>query len=265
MLIAFANLAQAGTPLLDSITDSDFNTVSQEFSTTFVHTSVSPPTSLGKVFGVEASLVAGAHQSKRIEDLAKKFDPNAQIGFIPHAMVNGMVSVPFGVTIETNVLPQLDLQGLKLKHFSGAVKWSLTDAILPNLPFDLAVRTYYSTSEIGYNQTVPNGQFGNVNSDVTFKCNMVGGDLMFGIDLPGIDPYVGFGYVKSNATLSAHATASVPYSIFSDGVSDSKSNAVESSRIIAGVQVKLIALATGVEYSYVFGAHRASAKLALSF
>lgn len=260
------NFLNASVPLLDTITDEEFKTVSEEFSTTFVHTSVSPPTSLGKIFGVEASLIAGAHQSSRIEEIAKRYDPNIKVGFIPHALINAVIQVPFGVSIETNALPQFDLQGMKLKHISGAVKWSLTDSILPGLPFDIAVRTYYSGSEIGYSQTVTGGQFpGSVTSDVGFKTNMLGGDMLVGLDLPMIDPYIGFGYVNSHSTLSARATAGGPYSIFSDGVSDSKTTDVKSMRAIAGVQLKILALASGLEYSYVFGTHRASLKLALSF
>ncbi|MCC6137185.1 MAG: hypothetical protein IT287_01015 [Bdellovibrionaceae bacterium] len=264
ILALSCNASAASTPTFDDLSDADFDSISKDFSGMFVHTSATPPTSLGKIFGVEAAVIAGAAEIPGVESISKRFDPTLDIPYAPFAMLYGAVSVPFGITIETNILPSTDVSGLDLSHYGAALKWSLTDNLFSGLPFDLAVKTFYSKSEIGFSQTVANGG-PSINVDVGFENKMSGADLVFGLDFIVVQPYVGAGYVRSSSDLRGVAAADPSYSLFVDNVSESKHTSVSSARLIAGCQFNLAMLKTSVEYNNVFGNNRLAVKLGLAF
>ena len=256
----------AQVPSFDSMSDEDLDLVVKEFASNFVHTSATPPTSLGKLFGVEAAVIVGATESPGIEQLSKQVDPSSDVPYIPHAWLLGGVSIPYGVSVELNVLPELDLGDLKMSHTSVGLKWSVTDQFFKNLPFDWAVRTYYTKSEISYQQTVSNPSFpATSNVNVSFENTMIGGDTLIGFDLSVIEPYVGLGFVSTDGELSGVAATSTPYSLFDDLTSRSKSSKQSSERIIAGCQFNLALMSVGLEYTRVFSINRLSAKLGLKF
>lgn len=254
----------ASTPTFDDLSDADFDSIAKDFSGMFVHTSATPPTSLGKVFGVEAAIIAGAAEIPGVESISQRFDPSIEIPYAPFAMLYGAVSVPFGITIETNILPETEVSELELSHFGAAVKWSITDNFLESLPFDLAIKTFFSKSEIGFSQTVTSGGPA-INVDVGFENTMSGAELLFGWDFLVVQPYVGAGYVNSRSDLRGVAAADPTYSLFVDNVSESKSTSVSSARFIAGCQFNLAVLKTSVEYNNVFGNNRVAVKLGVGF
>lgn len=256
--------AIAETPTFDDLSDADFDTIAKDFSGLFVHTSATPPTSLGKIFGVEAAVIAGAAEIPGVESISKRFDPTVDIPYAPFAMLYGAVSVPMGVTIETNLLPETDVDTLSLKHLGLGVKWSVTDVLFENLPFDLAIKTFYSNSEIGFTQTVTTGGPA-VSVDVGFENKMHGLEVLLGWDAMIVQPYVGAGYVASKSDLRGVASADPSYSLFIDNVSQSKSTSVSSARFIAGCQFNLALLKTSVEYNNVFGNNRLAVKLGVAF
>jgi len=260
-LFLLANPAVADEPTFDNLSDEDLELITQEFSAMFVHTSATPPTALGKVFGIEAGIIASAVKSKSIEEISKRVDSNAEVPFLPSAVIFGAVSVPYGFTIETNILPEVELSGLEASHYGAGVKWSLTDNLLPDLPFDLAVKTYYSKSEVSFNQVIP----GSGQVDVGFENSMYGADVLFGLDLVAIQPYVGAGFVNSDSEIDGTAAADPSYSLFLDNVSRSKKSSAESMRLTAGCQFNLTLLKLTAEYNRVFDRDRLSVKLGLAF
>lgn len=266
MALCTWHFSLANVPTLDSLSDEDLGTVVKEFGANFVHTSATPPTSLGKVFGVEAAMIVGLTESPGVRSLSQSIDPESDIGQIPHAWLLGGFSVPYGVSVEINMLPEVDLQDLEMKHTSVAVKWSVTDQFFKNLPFDMAIRTYYTTSEISFRQTVTNPSFPATSSvDVSFKNTMIGGDTLFGFDLGVIEPYAGIGFVNVDGRLSGASTTETPYSLFDDLTSQQKSVKTDSTRMIAGLRINLLAFNIGLEYSQLFSTSRVSAKMGLQF
>ncbi len=256
----------AGTPTFDGLSDEQLDTIVQEFAANFVHTSATPPTSLGKVFGVEAAMIVGLTQSPGVKEISRSVDPNSEIEYLPHAWLLGGISVPYGVSVELNILPELDLQDLEMKHTSVGIKWSLTDQFLEGLPFDLAVRTYYTTSEVRFRQTVSNPSFPATSDvDVSFKNTMIGGDTLIGFDLSIVEPYLGLGFVSTDGKLSGVSATNTPYSLFDDVSSREKSSKQDSARLIAGAMFHLAMLNVGIEYSQVFSTSRLSAKLGMQF
>ncbi|MCB9073780.1 MAG: hypothetical protein H6623_09170 [Bdellovibrionaceae bacterium] len=254
----------ADNPSFDNISDADFKTIAKEFSSLFVHTSATPPTSLGKVFGVEAAVIGGVSAIPGIEAISKRQDPTIKMPYAPFAVLFAAVSVPYGITIETNLLPKIDVSSLNLQHTGIAAKWSITDLYWQNLPFDLAVKTYFSKSEIGFSQIVNNGS-GNINVDVGFKNTMQGAEALFGWDFLVVQPYVGGGFVTSRSELNGTATVDPSFSLFVDNVSQSKKTSVSSARWIVGCQFNLTVLKASLEYNNVFGNNRLAAKLGFAF
>lgn len=266
LLLQLGSVAFSQVPTLDSISNEDLDTIVKEFSTGFVHTSATPPTSLGKVFGVEAAMIAGINESPGVEAISQRIDPQSEVKYLPHLWLLGGFSVPYGVSVELNVLPELDIENLKMNHMSAGIKWSVTDKFLKGLPFDLAIRTYYSKSEMSYVQTVSNPSFPATSTvKVSFENVMVGGDTLFGVDLGMLEPYGGVGFVSTTGTLRGTATTSTPYSLFDDLVSDQKESKQSSVRLLAGCMFHLTALNIGLEYTNLFATHRVSAKLGVQF
>jgi len=255
--------AHADTPTFDNLSDDDFKSISKDFSALFLHTSVTPPTPLGKVFGFEAGLIAGAAKIPDIEAISKRFDPSMNLSTAPYAVLYGAVSVPMGFTFETNILPKTTVSGLDLQHYSLGAKWTITDNFLEFLPFALAVKAYYSQSKVGFEQTetAPIASTVHVNFDDT----MTGADLLMGWDFPILQPYVGAGYVTANSKLASHADLDPTYSMFADNVSQSKKTDVSSLRLTAGVQFNLALMKLGLEYNRVFDTDRAALKIAFGF
>jgi len=266
-LLGFSFAQGQSSPQFDSLSDGEVETIVREFSANLVHTTVTPPTSLGKVFGIEASVVAGVTQTPGIDGISKSRDANAELPYIPHAWLITNISVPFGITVEANILPTLDISGIKMGHISAGVKWSITDQFFKNLPFDWAVRTYYSNSEISFSQTATSPNFPGVSSSINVGYNntMIGADNLVGFDLGIAEPYVGIGFVSSSATLTGRSQSAIPYSIFNDNTSEQKSLTESSIRAIAGIQLALPLLKFSLEYTNVFSIHRLSAKAGFSF
>lgn len=262
LLILSSKTWAASTPSFDNISDADFETIAKEFSGLFMHTSATPPTSLGKVFGVEAAMIVGAAEVPGIEAISQRIDPTVDLPYAPFAFLYGAVSVPYGITIETNFLPKVDVQDFEMQHYGLGIKWSLLDSALPDLPFDLAVKTYYSRSELNFSQTIPSPS---TVVDVGYENNMFGFETIFGLSLPLVQPYAGIGYLTSKADLSGVAQADPSYSLFVDNVSQSKKTTVNSSRLIVGCQFNLAMLKMTLEYNRAFEINRLAAKVGFAF
>lgn len=248
----------AATPTFDNITDADMETISKEFSSVFVHTSVTPPT--GSLLGIQAAVVAGVAEVPGIADISKRVDPTSDIKYAPFAWLYGAVGLPAGFTVEANILPKYETNGFELSHYGGGLRYSLTDQILPMLPFDLSIRTYYSKSKIEFNQYIAPGTV-----NVDFENNMYGAEALFGVNLLVVEPYAGIGFVKSDTELSGSSTVDPSFSMFVDNISRSKKSSVDSARVILGLQFNLTILKIGLEYNNVFGSNRYAAKLGVGF
>ncbi len=261
-LLATSTAWSADNPSFDDISEADFKTIAKEFSGMFVHTSATPPTSLGKVFGIEAAAIVGASEIPGIEAISKRQDPSLDMPYAPFAFLYAAVSVPYGITIETNFLPQVDINDLELSHYGAAVKWSLVDSLFPNLPFDIAVKTFFSKSEINFTQTIPSPS---TRVDVGFENNMYGIETVFGLTLPLVQPYAGIGYVTSRADLNGVAQTDPTYSLFVDNTSRSKTTTVNGARVIVGCQFNLAMLKMTLEYNRLFDNNRLAAKVGFAF
>ncbi|MBY0315849.1 MAG: hypothetical protein K2Q26_10040 [Bdellovibrionales bacterium] len=259
-IAAFLFISQAGadTPTFDNLSDGDLETIAKDFSSIFVHTSASPPTA--SIVGIQAAVVAGAAEVPGIREISRRVDPNSDIKYAPFAFLYAGVGLPLGFNLEANILPQMKLSGFELSHYSGAVRYSLTDELLPVLPFNWSVRTFYSKSAIKFDQYIAPGTV-----NVDFDNNMLGVETIVGVDLLFVEPYAGIGWVTSNSELEGNSTVDPAFSMYADNVSRSKKSTVDSARLIAGVQFNLTIIRLGLEYNSVFGNSRYALKLGFAF
>ncbi|MFP5519718.1 MAG: DUF6588 family protein [Bdellovibrionia bacterium] len=243
-------------PTFTNITSDDFEDISMDMSANFTHNSMLGASKMGTVFGVQAGLALASTSTKRTNDIVKR-NADADMPNLYNAGLMAAVGIPFGIAFEAILFPETELGGAKLSSTSLGLKYNLNE-VIPILPVNLALRGIYSTSKMSFEQTV---------SSVTNKIensNTVSGlQLLFSPMLPVVEPYVGIGLLSGNNKLSVSGTGTIFDSSFSTSQSESKN--VSTTQILAGVDVSLLLLKIGVEYSNAFGTDRYGLKLSLGF
>ena len=263
----FCETLLAAAPSIDNIDQGDLDKVVKEFSANFAHAPVSPPSSLGKIFGFELGAVAGATSTPEFQRLVKEVDPDTNIPYIPHAGIFAALSVPFGITLEANLIPKTTVSDVSIDNVGLGLKWTMTNVFWTASPFDLALRAHYSSSQLSFKQTVQNASTSNqpVDAVVTYDSNSYGVNLSAGARLIFIEPYAGLGFIKGKGDLSVSGSSFV--SIFNTTFSSSQSASSDatSAHLFAGLQFDLLLFHLGFEYGNAFGVNRYSAKLSLAF
>jgi|GEM_PF-1118629 len=258
-----ATTVWAQVPSFDSLSNEDLSIIVDEMSANFIHTSASSPSSPNKIFSIEAGVLVGATQTKGIEELSQRQSSDIVIPAIPHFWIVTSVYLPLGFSAELNGLPEFNHRGLSFRHFSGAVRWSITDGFASRWPIDIAGRVSMSNSRTGFAQEIDFlGSPTDVN--VGYAAQTFGADVLVGLDADIFRPYIGLGYAETMATVTGEAEFAPSYSIFNTG-QQSKDLERNSLRMIAGFELTFLLLNTSIEYSNVFGIHRASFKLGLAF
>jgi hypothetical protein len=255
--------AYASAPSLDNLSEIDAKEIGKEFGANFVHTTVSPASSLGSIIGFEVGLAAGATSTPKIEEISSSVDSSADISAIPHAGLIGALSVPGGFTLEVNMIPERDMSDVSFEHFSGALKWTITNAI--PLPFDLALRLHGSSSTLSYSDTINNSTTSNqdVDTTVSFGTSSLGANLSASVNALVFEPYAGIGFVKTETDIETSASTSVGIFNFSN---DQKFTAENSgTHIFAGANINLFVLKLGFEYGKVMDLTRMTFKLSAYF
>jgi hypothetical protein len=253
----FVNSANASLGF-ENISSEDLNTINKDFSSTFSYTSVSGASSLGSIFGIEAGVIAGAAVTEGIESLAKEVDPNSEISFLPHAWLVGAITVPGGITIEANFIPELDGGELSFDHLGLGVKWTVTDMIpIPAFPLNLSVKGYFSQTNLSFSQTDSG-----VTGDVNYENSMYGLLAQGSVSLLVIEPYLGIGWQSSEGKLKSTLSAVFDPSLTTGSSATSE---IDGTYFQLGVNVTLLLLRLGFEYQNSFDADRYTAKLSFKF
>lgn len=260
---AYGQTANAA-PAFVNLSQQDFDNISKEVSANSALHNVGGAGGLGSIFGFEFGLIGGVTSAKEIEKLVKEASPSTELSAIPHVGLVAAVTVPFGITIEAQLVPEFEAEGAKYNSFAGALKWSL-DEFVPVIPFHLSARGFYGTSELSFAQTINNASTGNVptNVNVKYAGDVMGLQLLAGPKLPIFEPYVGVGYVSAESDLGVTGSATATFFDFTSA--QSATSEPSSSQLVAGFNVKLLLLSLGAEYARAFGTDSYTGKLALSF
>lgn len=246
-------------PAFTSLTQSDFDNLTKEVSSNFAHTSVMGADSLGKLWGVELSVVGGMSPSPNIN--AAVTNATGGSSNFPNLYHGGLVlgvTVPFGITGEAVYLPKLTIQGVDCQVISLAAKLTLNSELLPVIPFNLAVRGFQTYSQIGFYQNT-----GSVTGNLQNSDSTTGLQLLISPKLPALEPYAGVGYLLTRDTLSLSGTGTVFNSSFTS--SQSGTSTLVSAQIFLGLDVKIVGLSLGAEYARAFESDRYTAKFGFAF
>ncbi|MBX7231153.1 MAG: hypothetical protein K1X29_03605 [Bdellovibrionales bacterium] len=255
LLLFQANvLAHASSLAFQNLSDGDVKELVNEFSANFTHTSVSGASPLGSLLGVELGLIGGRTRSPQMDSLAKSADPSVDANPIYHGGILGVVSVPFGLTLEASLLPKFSTSSFDVRNLGLAIKWSLTSSVI-ELPVSLAIKLHHMGTKLHFSQTVSS-----VQSTVDVEDKVNGALLLVSKDFVVVEPYLGFGVLKAKGDFDVSGTTT----FFSSGVT-SKSAEQSSAQFLLGVEAHLLVLKLGLEVARQFGTTSATGKVSFYF
>ena len=262
-LFIASSAAFGAGPGFTNLTQDDFDKVINELSANSTFHSVTGAGSLGSVFGVEVGLVGGLTNTPEINRLSKTVDASADVGHLPHASLLAAVSVPLGFTGELLVFPSVSVGDIKYQQFGGAIKWTATEALV--LPFNLAARAFITKNEISFKQTLNNATTGNVPVEVTVaqENSQTGLQLLVSPNLPVFEPYAGIGIVSAKGKVAM--TGATTGTIFGFTSAQNAESSPSSTQYLLGLNVNLLILNIGIEYSRAFGTDSYNAKFGFKF
>lgn len=252
LVITNLSLLAGGTPDFRNLSKGDLEDVAKEMSGNFVPTTVSGASNLGRLWGFEAGLVANQTNVDKIKDISQdNFDT------LYNAALFGRVDAIYGLGAEVTMLP-FEFSSLKLKTYSFAIKWTLTD-LFKVIPFNIKLKAFYNTADISFEDNDGTSSY-----DVKYKHKGKGINVTFSKKILLVEPYVGIGYVSGESDITANGSTNFFGSTVSQGV-DNKNIKSSGSHFFAGIAANLIAVKVGLEYSKVLGVDRVAAKLAFGF
>lgn len=256
ILLSFALTQVAfAEPKFENLSEEDFNNIAQDMSANFTHSSILGASSMGTVVGFQIGLVGAQTNAARTNEIVKR-NAGAELPHLYNGGIMAAVGVPFGLALEAVLFPKMTASGASLNSTSFAIKYNMND-LIPVLPVNLALRGVYSTSGFSFSQT----QSG-VATYVENKNSVTGLQLLVSPMIPVVEPYLGVGLLNSSNELSATGS-----SIFAPSYTSSQSQKKTNSttQMLAGVDVNLLILKLGLEYSKAFGTDRYGFKFAFGF
>ncbi len=249
------NFAYSQTIPLENIDQQDLESIVQDFSANFHHTSVSSAASLGAIFGFEVGLILGTTTSDKLNDIAQAVDPGTEsVDSIPHAGLTLRVSVPLGFTGELTMIPGIDVDDFELDTRSIAIAWD--SSMFLNWPITLGFKYVLSDTNMKFTTEVSN-----VPANAEYDSDTSGLYVYLSKSFIIVEPYIGLGAVKGDGTLSASA------SIFDGAFTSATSASADetSTHFILGANVDLLFLNLGLEYGRLFDTSKISAKISFGF
>lgn len=245
-----SNLVFGASPTFEDLTKADIENIMSELSASLLPTTVTPASSLGEYWGIEAGVIAGLSESPEINSLAEE-----SFSYIPHGGFFGALHLPFGIGFEYNFAP-LESEGLTYDYKAYGIKWTVNDAITA-IPFELRLRVQKAYGEIDYQETI-----NAVATDVSYDHESLSFNVTASKKFIFIEPYLMAGYTRSENSLSA--TGSATFFDVTVTASDRENVAIDSFYYFLGLHVDLFILHFGAEYGKVYGNTRASFKLSVA-
>ncbi|MGZ3772353.1 MAG: DUF6588 family protein [Pseudobdellovibrionaceae bacterium] len=244
------------TPKFTNITSSDFEDISKDMSANFMHNSMLGASKMGTIFGFQLGIVGAQTASSKTNEIVKR-NAGAELPNLYNAGLVAAVGIPFGIAFEGVFFPEASLSGLKFSETSLGLKYNI-NGIIPILPINVALRGIYSTAKFSFDQTV-----NSISSTVEINNSVSGLQLLISPMLPIVEPYIGVGILNGSNKLSATGSSSIFDTTYTTSQSDTKN--VTSTQLLAGVELNLLLIKFGAEYSQAFGTNRIGAKIAIGF
>lgn len=242
-------------PKLDSISEDDMKTITKAMGANFTHNSMLGASKMGTIFGFQVGLVGAQTDVSDLNDIAKR--EGGKIESLYNAGLMGAVGIPFGIAFEAVIVPTLKADDAKLASNSFAIKWNIND-VIPILPVNLALRGFTSNASFKFSQTVSSTL-----QTVENETSVSGAQLLFSPMFPLIEPYIGVGMLNAKNKLSVTGSTSIFDTAYTAATSNSET--VSGTQVLAGVDINLVLLKIGLEYSSAFDNQRYGFKLGFGF
>lgn len=262
-IISFISLmisisAWAGnTPTLTQLSQSESDAIMKNFGNAIAFRSLEPPSSNGKIWGFGFGLVFEATGAKDLNDALISHGTPQNIPALPAADLVFTIQGPLGISAEAGFLPSKSIKGFSLKRSALNVKWTFTDLALRNkTPFDAAFRVGYGRNEFSYDQVVSG-----VNDRIEFSSKALRLELAMSRKFLFVEPYLGFGLLRTSSTLSN--TAAQP--LYSFTASDTYDYSKSSFLFNVGSEFHFSVLVIGAELEWAFSETTLAAKLGFKF
>ncbi len=253
-LVLATSSAFASSFFLPSLNDGDIQPVTSTIASDLVFRPVEPSSSFGKIWGLSAGVIGSLSSTSRIQYLIGN-NPST----IPGGALYLALQLPYGIAIETGLLPNINISALNVYNYGGDVRWTLSDA-LKYFPLDVAARIMMSWGGISYNETLSGGNLKVDTTVNTFGLNLQASKIILAV----FEPYGGVGFISQSSTLTAVGTTSLFGASFPTGTTKATSSD-NSVWWILGIKLHpLPVFGIGFEYDNAFGISSALAKVSLT-
>ena len=234
--------------------EEDFDDVSKDLGAAFAFSTNSGGSSLGKLWGIEAGLLFGVTNASNIARIVKEHSgkDQSELARIPSGGLIAGVAFPFGIGIEANIIPKLDVSDASFSNSALAVRWEITDTtplIGGFSPLKLALRASYGNSGFDYQDNTEKANFNIKNTEIA---------AIAGFNLFLVEPYISLGYLKTSVDLNAKSKSlllEIPAEINLD-------SSLSTTKFTTGILFKLPIIRFGFEHvNFSGGVNRYTAKL----
>lgn len=236
-----------------NITQSEMENIVNEFSANFSPTSVSGAAPLGRVFGIELGVVGGTTKAKNIEAYAERATGQDSPNSLPHALIFGAVSLPYGITVEAGGAPKVKVDGGDFNYGFFGAKWTFFDTL-----FDAALKLNVGKVDFSFAQNS-----GGVNGTVEFTDTIQTFMIMASKNFVFIEPYFGIGSIKTDGRLKVTGTGTVFDTTYTSAQEATQNPS--ASYFAIGANLNLLVLKFGLEIAKAFGTESVSAKFSFYF
>jgi len=266
-LALLSTTSQAADLSLDNINLADYEALVKEFSANSQYSSVTPASSLGGLWGFEFGVTGGVTKAPDVQALVKR--NNASTSFKPelyHVGALARLGLPMGFTLEGLYFPKKTISSVSLNRWGVAAQWTLTDAVLEDFPFHLAVKGYATKTQLKYSQVITSVT-PNVNANIGFDNTLWGIQALASYSFFVFEPYVGIGWMKAKGLLSVDAAGSATIlnqTVFG-AAAKSATSSPSSAQLLAGLDIRLAFFSLGAEYERAFDKNSYTGRVSFRF
>lgn len=246
---------------LDNISQKDMEDIVSDFTAAYTHTSISGADTLGSIFGFEVGLIFGMAGADRIDKIAKREDPNSDVPGLPYGGILGRLTVPFGITGEVLIIPEIGDDDFKFSNKSLALMWTPTETLLSFLPLSLSIKGHYTKTDMSFK--IPDAVTPGIDSDASFDNTIMGVQILASKSLIIVEPYVGLGFLTGDGNLKYSGAGTIFDTAVTAGGSASKK--VDGAQFLVGANLNLLFFNIGAEYSNHLDTDRYGLKVSAGF
>ncbi len=246
---------------LDNISEKDMEDIVSDFTSAFTHTSISGANTMGSIFGFEVGVIVGMASVDRIEKIAQREDPNSDVSGLPFGGLLGRLTVPFGITGEVLIIPEIGDEDFKFSNKSLALMWTPTETLLSFLPLSLAIKGHYTKTNMDFK--IPDAVTAGSDADASFENTIMGLQVLASKSFIIVEPYAGLGFIMGDGNLKYSGSGTIFDTAVTAGESASKK--VDGAQFLLGANLNLLFFKIGVEYSNQLDADRYGLKLSAGF